>query len=628
MSGSIQVLPETVAAQIAAGEVIERPASVVKELVENALDAGANSITVEIEEGGKKLIRVSDDGQGIAQDELALAFARYATSKLRIVEDLDRITTLGFRGEALASIAAVSRATIVSRARGADVGATVQIEGGNARYVRQAGAPAGTVVAVENLFFNTPARLKFLKSESTERRHIMQLVSNYAMAYPEARFRLVMEGREQFHSTGSGDVADVLVEVFGLDAFKEMLEVSPQPPTRADLPPIDVYGFTSTPNLNRSNRSQIILFVNGRAISDQSLTYAVVQAYHTLIPSGRYPMAVLMITLLPEEVDVNVHPTKAEVRFRAPEAVFTAVQRAVRRAVVDQAPVPPLGGDPYQNVDEGWRPAPSDASTNRPQPRVMVPGEEQLRMELNTLDPGRYAHQRPDYRQPAYDQSYTQAEYVQDRSQPGLESTDIPEGLGRPVRPRTLPILRVIGQVGAMYIVAEGPAGLYLVDQHAAHERILYEQFMAQQAAMEPVAQRTLDAATVELPPSATHLIEEALEVLAELGFDVEPFGANTVRVRAIPALLADREPGEVMRMIVQDLESGKDPGGVTLEERLVRRVCKTAAVKAGQTLSYDEMQGLIRQLERCESPRTCPHGRPTMLHISGEELAKQFGRT
>lgn len=232
-------------------------------------------------------------------------------------------------------------------------------------------------------------------------------------------------------------------------------------------------------------------------------------------------------------------------------------------------------------------------------------------MELNVLDPGRYAHQR-----------------AEDFPTPAPAATEIPEGPGRPARPRTLPILRVVGQVGAMYIVAEGPAGLYLIDQHAAHERILYEQFMAQQAAMEPVAQRTLDAATVTLPPTAARRIEEALDVLAGLGFDIEPFGANTFRVRAVPALLADRNPEDVLALIVQDLESDRGPGEVSLEEKLVRRVCKTAAIKAGQTLSYEEMQGLIRQLERCESPRTCPHGRPTMLHISGEELAKQFGRT
>lgn len=598
---SILVLPESVAAQIAAGEVVERPASVVKELLENALDAGASAITVEVEGGGRTLIRVSDDGQGIPPDEVERAFARHATSKLRTVEDLDRITTLGFRGEALASIAAVSRTTLVTRTYDSVAGALVQVEGGQARAVRAAGAPAGTVVTVENLFYNTPARLKFLKSESTERRHITQLVTNYAMAYPSVRFRLIMEGREQFHSPGSGDMADVLVEVLGLEAFKEMLEVSPQPPTRPDLPPVEVYGFTSTPGLNRANRSHIILFVNGRAISDQSLTYAVVQAYHTLLPGGRYPLAVLMLTMPPDEVDVNVHPTKAEVRFRAPDAVFAAVQRAVRRAVVDQAPVPPVGGDPYRDVEAGWRPAPLA--------RPLVPGEEQLHMALNMLDPGRYAKQRAE-------------------DTPTPPAAAIPEGPGRPARPRTLPILRVIGQVGAMYIVAEGPAGLYLIDQHAAHERILYEQFSAQRAAMEPVAQRTLDAATVELPPTAARRIEEALDVLAGLGFDIEPFGANTFRVRAIPVLLADRNPEDVLALMVQDLEGDRGPGEVSLEEKLVRRVCKTAAVKAGQTLSYDEMQGLIRQLERCESPRTCPHGRPTMLHISGEELAKQFGRT
>ncbi len=604
----IRILPDIVAAQIAAGEVVERPASVVKELLENALDAGATTITVEIEEGGRRLIRVSDDGCGIPVDEAALAFERHSTSKLQTVEDLNHIATLGFRGEALASIAAVSRTTMVTRCQDENKGTSVQVEGGDVRYVRSVGAPAGTVITVENLFFNTPARLKFLKADSTERRHIMQLVTHYAMAYSGVRFRLLMEGREQFHSTGSGDLADVLVEVFGLDEFKEMLEVSPLPPSRPDLPSVEVYGFTSSPGLNRANRSHIVLFVNGRAIVDQSLTFAVVQAYHTMLPTGRYPLAVLLINLAPEEVDVNVHPTKAEVRFRSPDAVFSAVQRAVRRCVIDQASVPPMRDDPYgteQGVSEEWasRPNPMPSLPARP----MVAGEQQLRMELNTFDPGRYGQQRPP-------------------TAPG-DPTEIPEGLGRPSRPRTLPILRVIGQVGAMYIVAEGPAGLYLIDQHAAHERILYEQFMAEHAAMAPVAQHTLHAAVVELPPNSARLVEESLELLAHLGFDLELFGTNTFRVRSVPAMLADRDPEELLHSMVQDLESGKGPGAEIIEERLIRRVCKTAAVKAGQTLSYEQMQGLIQQLERCESPRTCPHGRPTMLHISGDELARQFGR-
>jgi DNA mismatch repair protein MutL len=297
------------------------------------------------------------------------------------------------------------------------------------------------------------------------------------------------------------------------------------------------------------------------------------------------------------------------VRFRTPDAVFAAVQRAVRRAVVDQSPVPSMQDDVYVGKSEEWSRAYYGLpSTPAPPPAVH---RDQLDMGLELHDAGRFTQQRPAPVHPRSDE----------------DSTAIPAGPGAPTRPRTLPILRVIGQIGAMYIVAEGPAGLYLIDQHAAHERILYEEFMAQQAAHAPVAQHTLESTTIELPAASARLIEEHLDVLAGLGFELELFGANTFRVRAVPALLADREPGDVLRGILQDLESGADPGAGTLEEKLVRRVCKAAAVKAGQSLSYEEMQGLIRQLERCESPRTCPHGRPTMLLISADDLARQFGR-
>ena len=605
----IQILPDIVAAQIAAGEVVERPASVVKELIENAIDAGASTIAIEVERGGQRLIRVSDDGSGIPAQEAALAFARHSTSKLRTVDDLSHITTLGFRGEALASIAAVSRTRLITRCQDELTGAEVLVEGGDLRYDRPVGAPVGTVVEVENLFFNTPARLKFLKSESTERRHITQLVTRYAMAYPAIRFRLTQDGQEQFRSTGSGDLADVLVAAFGLDTFKDMLEVSPLPPARPDLPPIQVYGFTSVPALTRSNRGHIILFVNGRTIADQSLTYAVVQAYHTLIPQGRYPLAVLMITLPPEEVDVNVHPTKAEVRFRTPEAVFAAVQRAVRQAVVAQAPVPSVSGT---SEIAAW-PTTAHNQTDWPSPRrPVVPGEEQLRLELNPLSPGQHGLHTP---RPA------ERAFVAD-------PTAIPVGPGAPQQPRTLPILRVVGQVGAAYIVAEGPAGLYLIDQHAAHERILYEQFMAQRTNAGSFTQHVLPTATVDLSPAAAQLLEEHFDSLLALGFELEPFGPHTFRVRAVPALLADQNPVDILYALIEDLESGVTPGEVSLEEKLIRRVCKAGAIKAGQLLSLDEMQALVQQLERCESPRTCPHGRPTMLHISGEELARLFGRT
>jgi DNA mismatch repair protein MutL len=339
-----------------------------------------------------------------------------------------------------------------------------------------------------------------------------------------------------------------------------------------------------------------------------------VQAYHTLLPVGRYPVAALMITLPPEEVDVNVHPTKAEVRFRSPDAVFSAVQRAVRRAVIDQAPVPGVESDIYPAVRPGWGGSHDDDQDRRagPPPLAQTADDrQQIQMDFEVSDPGQYRQQRSDLDHPI-------------RS----DGMEIPAGLGRPARPRTLPMLRVVGQVGATYIVAEGPAGVYLIDQHAAHERILYEQFMAEQAAHEAVDQYTLPMTTVDLHPTAAALVEEHQETLTGLGFRFAPFGPNTFRIQTIPALLADHDPAQVIRLIVEDLESGLGPGEATLEEKLIRRVCKTAAVKAGQVLSYEEMQGLIQQLERCESPRTCPHGRPTMLHLSGDELSRMFGRT
>ncbi len=604
----IQILSEVVATQIAAGEVVERPASVAKELLENALDAGARTIRIEAETGGRRLIRVTDDGCGIAGEEVELAFARHATSKIQRLEDLDHIQTLGFRGEALASIASVARVTLLTRTGTETSGTLLRLEGGHLVEHRATGAPTGTVVSVENLFFNTPARLKFMKAETTERRHIDSVVTRYAMAYPNVRFTLLQDGRTTFSTTGSGDLAEVLVEALGLDTMRDMLEVVPLPPSRPDLPPIAVHGYTSAPHLNRNTRSHITLFVNGRYIQDSSLSYAASQAYHTLMPSDRYPVSVLMISLAPGEVDVNVHPTKAEVRFRSAEAVFSAVQRAIRHAIAGQAPVPSVN----LRADEGEGFGRSLGAWGA----VRVPeSDRQLDLGMNVFDAGRRSQQigeRSQFAGPVYP------------AMPAIGNTLD----GAPASPRTLPPLRVLGQVGASYIVAEGPAGLYLVDQHAAHERILYEQFMRDQADRRPILQHTLDSVVVELAPPSARLIEENLDALQAVGFDLEAFGSNAFRVRAVPAMLADRLPQEALAAILDDLEIGAEPGATTLEAKVILRVCKAAAIKAGQTLSYDEMQSLLRQLERCSSPRTCPHGRPTMIHMSAEQLAREFGRT
>ncbi len=360
----IQLLSEDVASQIAAGEVVERPASVVKELIENALDAEARTITITIEGGGRSLIRVADDGQGIPAAEVELAFARHATSKLRSADDLFHIGTLGFRGEALASIASVSRTQVMTRARAEADGVQLRLEAGAVISRTVLGAPHGTVVAVENLFYNVPARLKFLKSETAERSYITGLVTRYALAYPHARFRLEFDNRTAFQSTGGGDVREVLVAVYGLDIARQLIAIDSQHPNpRVHTPrpredeeddlalrepapglrsTIGVRGFISPPALNRSNRKDITLFVNGRWVQDIRLSTAVLHAYHTMLMVGRYPLAVVMVSLPPEDVDVNVHPTKAEVPFRHGDAVFSAVERTVRRALTERAPVPQL----------------------------------------------------------------------------------------------------------------------------------------------------------------------------------------------------------------------------------------------------------------------------------------------
>jgi DNA mismatch repair protein MutL len=593
---TIHILPPEVATQIAAGEVIERPASVVKELVENALDAGASAITVELEQGGKRLIRVSDNGQGIAADQAELAFHRHATSKITSVHDLSRIETLGFRGEALASIASVSRISAITRASYETMGTRLQLEAGAITGHEVMGAPQGCVFTVENLFFNVPARLKFLKKESTERKHVSALISRYAMAYPDVRFRLIHEGREALQTTGSGDLRDVLIQVYGIETVNHMIpiELIPEPSTRSDLHPVEVSGYAGLPGLNRSNRSQITLFVNGRWIQDSSLTYAVVQAYHTMLMVGRYPVAVAMLAIPPEEVDVNVHPAKAEVRFRRPDVVFSGLQRAVRHALIDQAPPPRL------EPGVSWG-SPDWAARRERLSRVTGDRMSQLGLNVELDEPGQYGQQT--------------AVPEEDGQQPAAK------------RKRSLPMLRVIGQVGATYIVAEGPHGLYLIDQHAAHERILYEQFMAERQGQAIASQELLEPITVELSPEHLALIEENADDLYAVGFQVELFGQHTAQLRALPALVAQSDPTAALMAALGDIECGEMPTEATAEEKLISRVCKQAAIKAGQVLSTTEMQALIRQLEQCRAPQTCPHGRPTMLHISADQLAREFGR-
>ncbi len=567
----IRVLSEEVAAKIAAGEVVERPASVVKELVENSIDAGAREIKVEVRRGGRRLMRVIDDGTGIPAAEVELAFARHATSKIASVEELASIATLGFRGEALASIAAVSQLTIVTRAAEEDVGTLLRLEGGKVTHRQKKGCPQGTVITVENLFYNVPARLKFLRAETTERKHIDGLVYRYGMAYPHLRFSLLNDGRLTFQSLGSGELYDVLIEVYGLEVAQQMIEVRSSETN--DLGLVDVHGYISPPSLHRANRSYLTFFVNGRWVKDRMLSYAVSEAYRTLLPTGRHPIVVLRLELDPSQVDINVHPTKSEIRFLDSNAVFAAVQKAVRRTLVDQAPIPRMMGRPSQQpvLDmERWR-------------RLVEVG--------------------------------TQARAV------GIEA---PSAFEFPESAK-LPPLRVLGQVAQTYIIAEGPEGLYLIDQHAAHERVLYERLLAERAKMAVASQSLLEPLTIELPFQPGIAGGESLEFLNHLGFDIEPFGGETYLVRAVPTMLATGDIGQAIAEIVDGLTEGEAVGAGE-ERALISLVCHSA-VRAGKTLSQSEMRDLIRQLEATTMPRTCPHGRPTMIHLSAAQLAREFGR-
>ncbi len=577
----IKILPDEIASQISAGEVVERPASVVKELLENALDAQAKHVTIAIEGAGKRLIEISDNGYGIPADEMSLAVLRHATSKLVNAEDLFKITTLGFRGEALASISSVSRLTITSRTDDHELGLELCVDAGKIIKTMSCGAPVGTTVRVEELFYNVPARLKFLKAERTERRSINLLVTRYALAYPEVRIQLRHESRQVLQTSGKGERREVLANLFGAEIARAMIEVL------AQFDNLNITGFVSPTTITRGNRRDIIFFINGRPVQDFRLTTALTQAYHTMLMVGRYPIAVLFLEIPPEMVDVNVHPTKAEVRFQDSNIIFRLIGRAVRKALSAYAPIPNIdtlseqlfwgktssGNELHsRNVDPLWGRAATEHFTD-------------------------IAGQKPENVEP----------------QSALITGETP-------------LLRLVGQVARTYLIAEGPDGLYLIDQHAAHERVLFEKIMTQQQNNAP-SQQLMEPVVVEIPAASAELLEEQLPILEKYGFQVEDFGQGSFLVRALPTILIEMDPATALQVLVEDFEDDESPLKGKIEAKIIARICKRASIKGGEVLSHDEQYALLRDLEKCQSPRTCPHGRPTMIHLSANLLERQFGR-
>ena len=577
---TIRVLAPDVSSRIAAGEVIERPASVVKELIENSLDAGASEVSVEVRGGGVERIRVSDDGQGIPADQVELAFQRFATSKLADAVELDSIESLGFRGEALPSIAAVSRVGIVTRSADEDAGTRLELAGGRVVASERRGAPRGTTITVGRLFEDFPARRRFLRSAATENGRISAVVGRYALAYPQVRFSLDTGTSSSFATPGSGDLREAFAGVYGLSLAEQMLEIVRAP--GEDAANAFATGMISPPELNRANRNHISFFVNGRLAQNRMLSFALEQAYHGYLMERRYPLAMLSLSMPPEDIDVNVHPAKSEVRFRNDNRVFGALQQAVRETLNAHAPVPQVRSVHGASPAHAERPREPDAAF----------------WPTNPFAPARLP------------------------SEAGGRSASFAE----PATPRAaLPVLRVLGQMQNTYIVAEGPDGMYLIDQHAAHERVMFERIRAEAAASDPQTQSLLEPATAHLSEEQVELAETQAEQIAGLGFVVERFGETAYLVRAVPSLVDSTDPARVFREVLDTMSEGG--GFESWEERAAYSLACHVAIRAGKTLTHEEMSELSRQLERCEQPNTCPHGRPTTIHLRASQLEREFGR-
>jgi len=560
----IRALDPRVVAQIAAGEVVERPASVVKELLENSLDAGSSRISVEVRGGGVSLIRVTDNGSGIPSGEVGLAFDRYATSKVANLEDLESIQSLGFRGEALPSIAAVAEVDVITCAAGEKAGAYLSLQDGVISSQGSRGRSQGTTVTMSNLFRKIPARLKFLKSVATENSHIANVVSQYALAFPEVKFSLLIDSRVALRTPGSGRLIDSVAEIYGTEVAENMIELNDK---AAALSP-RISGMVGSPRVSRSGRGYLSFFVNRRWVNSRMLARAVEEAYHGLLMVGKHPVAVISISLPAQEVDVNIHPTKSEVKFRNDSAIFSAVHRAVRQALTEQITVP--------------------------------------RVEVATTQPIFPSAVRETASMP----------YA------GASSDSITPA---PTPAMSLPVLWVLGQLDNSYIIAEGPDGLYLIDQHAAHERILFEKINRQRSQRDIEVQGLLEPMTFEVSPRQEAILKTRCQDLAEFGFAIEPFGDRTFLIRALPALIHDKDWAGMLRELLDSLSQGDK--GDWAEDVTITMACH-GAVRARQSLSEPEMRELVRQLEQCDTPHTCPHGRPTMIYLSSSQLKREFGRT
>jgi DNA mismatch repair protein MutL len=656
----IRILAENVANKIAAGEVVERPASVVKELLENALDAGARSIRIETESGGKRMIRVIDDGTGMNHDDALLAFERHATSKLRTADDLLSISTLGFRGEALPSIASISRLLLETRSAEDEQGTRVEFAGGKLISVKPAGLPAGTSISVADIFYCVPARRKFLKSETTELGHIASLVTHYALAHPDCQFLLKTPTQEILNCTPVEKLSERVYQIFGRQALDELTEITPtEGPVRSAItePPLEaeeraatlrVSGFTSRPEVQRTNRNGIYIFVNRRLVRDRLLLHAIGEAYRNIMPPGVFPFVLLFLDLPYEEVDVNVHPAKIEVRFRHPQFVHDFTRDALRLALSHARPIPGFpaaraaaaagdrsasGSSSSASVGsmQGYAPMP-DAKAFPGPPRAEIPNS--LGSSSTDIAEGFELSGAPD--RPVARLQFGSGN-GSDFADPTREALGA-EAEGASVTPAnapgTLPTpdqiidLKPLGQVNSSFIVAVNSEGLWIIDQHVAHERVLFEQHLRARREGELGGQRMLVPLIVELNPRQLVIFEQIGDELRANGFEAELMGARSVAIQAAPAGITSGDAEKLLYEILDGIARENQAISIdSLQAKIAASTSCHAAIKVNTPLDHTKMEWLLGELAKTEYPMSCPHGRPIVLRYSVREIERAFKR-
>jgi DNA mismatch repair protein MutL len=661
--GRIHVLPEHVANKIAAGEVVERPASVVKELLENSLDAGSTRIRIQVEAGGKKLIQITDNGCGMVRDDALLAFERHATSKIKNAEDLLSVATLGFRGEALPSIASVSRLRLETRAPDESAGTIVEINGGKIFKVEEAGLPAGTSITIRDLFFNTPARKKFLKAESTELSHIASLVTHYALAHPHKHFELHSATNAMLVAPPVAGHSDRVYQVFGKEVLDQLIPVAamqpleriglPQPPPwrrqeedeeQAPREPGEMraHGFVSKPEIQKLNRNSIYVFVNGRLIRDRLIQHAITEAYRNILPPTVFPVVLLFLEMPSQEVDVNVHPSKTEVRFRQQSVMHDFVRDSVRAALMKARPVPQF------TTEIDAHPTASPSLT--PGSRVVALDASPAWREFHqpTAQPG-FTLQAPS--PPQVTERFQFSSGIAVEGNAALSLARAPQAISEVLRSEvtkndgctpplpdepeapsdlapSLASLKPLGQIRESFILAVNHEGLWIVDQHVAHERVLFEKILKQCAAQKIESQRLLMPLVLELTPAQQPVFTEISDELAKNGFEAEPFGTRSIAVKIAPAGIDAHQVEHMLQELLDQF--AQEEQALNMEKvraRIAASIACHAAIKVNMPLEQNKMEWLLAELSKTECPMTCPHGRPVVLRYSMKDIQKAFKR-